>query len=93
MTANIQQEINHIVELKSRANRLDNLIQGYHLCARTEGKSDKTIRITTTALNTLKGFLESREYSTDVIEIGARGLREFILHLQQIRAFEHHPFR
>ncbi len=92
MTANIQQEINHIVELKSRANRLDNLIQGYRLCARTEGKSDKTIRITVTALNTLKDFLESKEYSTDVIDIGARELREFILHLQEVRAFEHHPF-
>ena len=92
MTANLQEEINQIVELKSRATRLDNLIQGYRLCARTEGKSDKTIRITTTALNTLKDFLESREYSTDVIEIGARELREFILYLQQVKAFEHHPF-
>ena len=92
MTANLQEEINQIVELKNRATRLDNLIQGYQLCARTEGKSNKTIRITTTALNTLKNFLESREYSTDVIEIGARELREFILHLQQVRAFEHHPF-
>jgi len=92
MTADIQQEISHIVELKSRANRLDNLIQGYRLCARTEGKSDKTIRITVTALNTLRDFLESKEYPTEVIEIGARELREFILHLQQVRAFEHHPF-
>ena len=92
MTANLQQEIKHIVERKSRANRLENLIQGYRICARTEGKSDSTIRITTTALNTLKDFLESKEYSTDVIKIGTRQLREFILHLQQVRAFEHHPF-
>ena len=27
MTANLQEELNHIVELKSRATRLDNLIQ------------------------------------------------------------------
>ena len=92
MTANLQEEINQIVELKNRVTRLDNLIQGYRLCARTEGKSEKTIRITTTTLNTLKDFLESREYSTGVIEIGARELREFIFHLQQVRAFEHHPF-
>ncbi len=92
MTANIQEEVNQIVELKNRATRLDNLIQGYRLCARTEGKSEKTIRITTTALTILRDFLEGRQYPTDVTEIGACELREFILHLQQVRAFEHHPF-
>jgi site-specific recombinase XerD len=92
MTASIQQEVNQIVEIKSRATRLDNLIQGYRLCARTEGKSEKTIRIYTTALTTLKGFLEARQYPVDVTEIGASELREFILHLQQVKAFEHHPF-
>ena len=81
MTANLQHELNQIIQHTSRARQLDNLIQGYRLCARTEGKSDKTIRITTTALNTLKDFLESKEYFTDVIEIDARQLREFILHL------------
>jgi hypothetical protein len=42
MTVNLQQEINQIVELKRRATQLDNLIQGYRLCARTEGKSAKS---------------------------------------------------
>jgi site-specific recombinase XerD len=92
MTASIQEEVNQIVRFKSRATRLDNLIQGYRLCARTEGKSEKTIRIYTTALTTLKGFLEARQYPADVTEIGASELREFILHLQQVKAFEHHPF-
>jgi len=92
MTANIHQEINHIVMLEGQATRLDILIQGYRLCARTEGKSDNTIRITTTALNTLRGFLGVKGYSTHVTEIGTGELREFILHLQQVRAFEHHPF-
>jgi site-specific recombinase XerD len=92
MTANIQQEINQIIEIKSRATHLDNLIHGYQLCARTEGKSEKTIRIYTTALTTLRDFLEARQYPADVTEIGAHELREFILHLQQVRAFEHHPF-
>jgi len=92
MTANLQQELNHIVELKGRATRLDTLFQGYRLCARTEGKSENTIRIANTALTTLKGFLVSREYPTDVTEIGVNELREFILHLQRVRAFEHHPY-
>jgi len=76
MTANLQEEVNHIVEVKIRATRLDNLIQGYRLCARTEGKSEKTIRITTTALTTLRNFLEARQYPADVTEIGANELRE-----------------
>ena len=92
MTANIHEEVNHIVELKRQATRLDNLLQGYRLCARTEGKSEKTIRITTTALTTLRDFLKGRQYPADINEIGAHELREFILHLQQVRAFEHHPF-
>ena len=92
MTANLQQELNQIIERSKRATRLDNLIQGYRLCARTEGKSDKTILIATTALNKLRQFLKSRGYPTDVIEIGTQELREFILSLQQVRAFEYHPY-
>ena len=85
MTANTHEEINNIVELKNRATRLDTLIQGYRLCACTEGKSDKTILSTTTTLNKLRQFLESRGYPTDVIEIGTQELREFILYLQHYR--------
>lgn len=92
MTANLEEEINQIVELKNWTTRLDNLIQGYRLCARTEGKSENTIRITTTALTALKDFLEARRYPADVNEIGTSELREFILHLQQVKAFKHHPF-
>jgi site-specific recombinase XerD len=86
MTVNIRQQVNQIVEIRGRATRLDNLIQGYRLCARTEGKSQNTIRIYTTALTTLKGFLEARQYPADVTEIGAPELREFILHLHQVKA-------
>ena len=91
MTANLQQELNCIVELKDQATQLDTLFQGYRLCARTEGKSENTTRIANTALTTLKRFLESRDYPTNVNEIGVNELREFILHLQQVKAFEHHP--
>ncbi len=91
MTVNLQQELNHIFETSGQATRLDTLLQGYRLCARTEGKSENTIRIVNTALTTLKCFLESRGYPNDVTDIGVTELREFILHLQQVRAFEHHP--
>ncbi len=92
MTTNLQQEIDQLIEHTSRSTCLDTLIQGYRFCARTEGKSEKTILITTTALNKLQRFLEASKYPTNVIEIGARELREFIIHLQQVKAFEHHPY-
>jgi len=92
MVTKIEEQISQIVERKSPATQLDNLIQGYKLCARTEGKSPKTIEITTTAINTLRDFLETRGFPTDVGEIGTLELREFILHLQQVKAFEHHRF-
>ncbi len=92
MTTNLQQELTCIVEYKDRATQLTSLIQGYRLCARTEGKSDKTVLITISALNKLQRFLGENGYPADVAEIGVRELREFILYLQQVRAFEHHPY-
>jgi integrase/recombinase XerD len=88
----IHEQLDRIIERKSAATGLDSLIRGYRLYARTEGKSQKTITITTTAVNTLRDFLESSGFSTDVTDIGTKELREFILHLQQVRAFEHHPY-
>lgn len=88
----IHDQLDRIIERKSAATGLDSLIQGYRLCARTEGKSQKTITITTTAVTTLMNFLEARGLSTDVTDIGTRELREFILHLQQVQAYEHHPY-
>ena len=58
MTANFQQELDRIVERRSQATQLDTLIQGYRLCARTEGKSENTITITTTALTKLNRFMD-----------------------------------
>lgn len=92
MTANIQQELERIAERRGQETRLDTVFQGYRLCARGEGESENTIRIANTALSTLKGFLESKEYPTDVTDIGVNELREFILHLQQVKTFQHHPY-
>ena len=92
MVTKIEDQLNRIIERTNRATQLDNLIQGYRLYARTEGKSPKTIEITTTAVTTLRDFLEAKEFSTDAYEIGTLELREFILHLKQVKAFEHHRF-
>jgi len=92
MVTNFEEQLSQIVKTKSQATQLDNLIQGYRLYARTEGKSPKTVEITTTAVTTLRDFLEAKGFPTDVVEIGTLELREFILHLQQVKAFEHHRF-
>lgn len=91
MTVNIQHELNNIIETKGQATQLDALFQGYKLCARSEGKSENTTRIAYTAIASLKVFLKSRNYPADVTEIGVNEFREYILYLQQVRAFEHHP--
>ena len=42
MTTNLQQEIDKLIEHTSQSTRLDTLIEGYRLCAHSEGKSEKT---------------------------------------------------
>jgi len=71
---------------------LDNLLGTYQIQARTEGKSENTIRIYTTAITVLERFLERKGYSTDVTRIGHEELREFAGYLQNIRAFMDHPY-
>ena len=76
----------------SKATDLDGLIYGYKLCARSEGKSPKTILITITALRSLLRFLRSNRHSINVCEINTDRLREYVLYLQQVKKFAHHPF-
>jgi len=57
MAAGLQQELERITERQSQATRLDTVFQGYRLCARNEGKSENTIRITNTA-QVLQKFTE-----------------------------------
>jgi hypothetical protein len=59
------------------------LIEGYRLCATSEGKSPNTIDIVTNSVNYFHDFLCSSCLPTDVRDIGPREIRAFILHLQQ----------
>jgi integrase/recombinase XerD len=68
------------------------LLDTYQIQARTEGKSEKTIRIYTTALGIFQRFLDRRGFSTEVTGIGPEEIREFIGYLQNTRAFMEHPF-
>ena len=92
MAGQIEGQLRQIIEERSQATELDRLIQGYRLCARSEGKSPNTITLTTTALSFLKEFLEANDLPTDVTLIGARELRRFILHLQEVKAWTGHPY-
>jgi len=74
------------------ATDLGQLAQGYRLCARSEGKSRKTIDTVGDSVRCLERFLRSEGLSTDVASIGPTEIRTFILHLQQKRCFSGHPF-
>lgn len=41
---------------------------------------------------TFTDFLKANGFPTDVTEIGAQQIRDFILHLKQVKAYKHHPF-
>ena len=78
--------------LTDRLTMLDNLIEGYRLQARIEGKSLKTVGIYTTALTILNEFLKQDGLPTDVGEIGVSEIRRFIPYLQGAKAYREHPY-
>ena len=75
-----------------RFSSISNLLEIYRIQARTEGKSEYTLRIYTTALTSFQRFLEIKRYSTDVTQIRPAEIREFISYLQNTKAFMDHPF-
>ena len=68
------------------------LLNGYRLCAATEGKSPNSVAIVANSLKYLYHFLSSNGLSTDVTRIGTQEMRTFILHLQQKGCFSNHPY-
>ena len=68
------------------------LVEGYRLCARTEGKSQNTIDIVINSVSYLYDFLRSHHLPIDVRYICRQEIQAFILHLQQKRCFSNHPF-
>lgn len=71
---------------------LASMVQGYRLCAQTEGKSKNTLDIVTHSIRYFEGFLQSEGLLTDVTQVGVTEIRAFISHLQQKRCFSNHPF-
>jgi site-specific recombinase XerD len=76
----------------AQATDLARLIQGYRLCAQTEGKSKKTIETVAGSVAYLERFLRSEGLTTDATQIGPNEIRTFILYLQNKKRFSGHPF-
>ena len=83
-----------IVKVGTQLDRmnLNMLIEGYRLCARSEGKSVHTISIVEGAVHQLQQFLAENGFNTNINDIGASQIRSFIIHLQHRQPFIKHPF-
>ena len=71
---------------------LDNLIKGYNLCARSEGKSTNYINLITACIGLFIRYLDANSLPTNVSGINPQHIRGFIIHLQSINRFANHPF-
>ena len=67
------------------------LLEGYQLCAATEGKSGKTVEIVTRSVTYFTRFLTAQGIKTDDALVGRAEIRAFILYLQQKKCFSGHP--
>jgi len=91
MDKEIEQFIQEVLRRKPKID-LEHLVEGYRLCARSEGKSASTIALVEAAVRYLGDFLKDSGMPTDVKEIGIEQLRRFNLHLQDRQRFAKHPF-
>lgn len=92
MTDKVSYQPHATSQEKTGTTELANLVQGYRLYARADGKSPNTISHVIRALELLRGYLVTSGIATDVSRLGVREIREFIVHLQQAEAFSKHPF-
>jgi len=76
----------------SRPMDLDKLMEFEAFCGRAEGKSEKTIELKLLAIRRLRAFLEAEGRSTDASQVTPDDVRRFIVHLQQCRRFQDHPY-
>lgn len=91
MDREIEQFIQEVLRRKPKTD-LEHLVEGYRLCARSEGKSISTIVLVDASVRYFADFLRANGMSTDVKEIGLEQLRRFNLYLQDRQRFAKHPF-
>lgn len=85
---------NFLQEVLQRGTQADlaHLMEGYKLCAQSEGKSSATIAIVEASVHYIEEFLSTNGLSTDIERIGVRELRHFIVYLQGRQRFAQHRF-
>ena len=71
--------------------QLSNLIEGYSLCARSEGISENTILLTRRTVSYLNNFLMRSGLPANVELIGVSESRSFDLHLKEAKRLEFPP--
>ncbi len=71
--------------------QLNNLTEGYSLCARSEGISENTILLTRRTVSYLNNFLMRSGLSANVESIGVSEIRSFVIYLKGAKRFEFHP--
>ncbi|MFZ7131346.1 MAG: tyrosine-type recombinase/integrase [Eubacteriales bacterium] len=70
---------------------IETLINGYKLCASSEGKSKNSIDIVINSVRYFYEFLEnSKHINVEITDIDHHYIREFILYLKQRKCFEYH---
>lgn len=77
---------------KGKSTEINKLIEFEAVCGQAEGKSPRTVELTTLALRKLKEFLDENGLPTDAAMITADDIREFVMHLQACRPLASHPY-
>ena len=77
---------------KTARDELAGLVQGYRLCAMSEGKSKNTIDIVANSVIYFERFLRTLDLPTDVHQIGSAEIRGFTLYLREAKCFSDHPY-
>jgi integrase/recombinase XerD len=83
--------LNQALDKLEASDSLSNLIDGYVICARSEGLSENTILLTRRAVGYFAKFLVNSGLPITVGSIGVKEIRSFILHLKESSRFENHP--
>jgi site-specific recombinase XerD len=67
------------------------LIDGYRLCASTEGKSPNATLAVTTSLKYFQNFLATQNDNLSLTAVTRQEIRGFIAYLQQAKRYANHP--
>lgn len=88
---NIDGFLNEVLR-RPNAFAIGKLLEGYCLCAQSEGKSPATIAIVEASVRYLQEFLSAEGLPTDIERISDQEIRRFVIHLQGRHRFAHHRF-